>query len=95
MIIVNIGGLITLAVFLLYILYLLIYFFIYRPIKAHLFGYSYYKYEKLLSTGGIATKYMWHKTDDEALKHYNWYEFAEIIYPQKHKRRVRPERHLN
>lgn len=60
----------------------------------YILGYMHYKYEKLMSTGGIAVKYMWHKTDEEALKHYDWYEFVEITYPKRHKRRVKPNQHF-
>lgn len=68
------------------ILYFLFMMFVYNPVKA-LIGYKLYQYEKILSVGGIARKTMWHKNDKDALKEYRHYDFVEIIYPPRHKRK--------
>lgn len=80
---------IVVAVTLLYLVYSII-----ASKVRMLLGYKLYEYTKIPAYGNLIVKRMWHKSDEEALKHYDWYEFVEDI-TLKPKRRIKPKKNEN
>jgi type IV secretory pathway VirB6-like protein len=74
--------LLILLIIIIVILFTIIIDIIEEYILINILGYKKYKYTKILSHG-MRDNFMFHKTDEEALKHFTHYEFVEVIKPYK------------
>ena len=72
------------------VLWALIDSFIIAPIRYYIFDQRLYKYTKIRSYGATIVRTKWCKSDEEALTHYDRYEFVECIYPVKHEKKIKP-----
>jgi len=85
-----IGLALFLILFIVVILWEIFKIYIIHPFKAYVLGERLYEYEKIPSHGDIIKKQRWCKSDEEALDNYMWYEFVECVYPEKHRKKLRP-----
>jgi len=89
---IDVKYLIILGIIALAVLWFVFMYFIYAPIKAYIFGYKVYQYRNHHTnfySKYNKSKVMWHKTDEEALKHMSsTFYHMDIVYPNKHAKKI-------